>query len=344
MKMKLLIGSAFGLALFLAGCTGSDGSKENQLVPLSKNIEYNVSISSQYFFRHDPYSSASAWDRYNIEASSRITYLKMLLEKAESDALKLTTMDGKPIESADLSDYFYTDDTVTYTRDHAPFDNYDTVIRAKKFGPENIINLRFKEDWSYNPRTFAVTKKIIAVAPLVSNITWNDETKTEEIEYPGKPAFWINFDEKSTPTHTLTNRIITNVPFRNEQLGYVKNQDSVALSKYFELLIQALSKDSLSCYVNSDTDIFDSLVSVKDFNNMVEKTSVSFKNIGNIRFMEEWTFDITTMALAKKVVGVCAIEESYDEVTGEFRGYRPLFFVYFDDVWAPFTKKLALKK
>jgi len=342
--MKLLFGTAFGLALYLAGCTGSDGTKKNQLVPLSKNIEYNVSISNQYSFRHDPYSSASAWDRNNIEASSRITYLQMLLEKAESGALKLTTMDGKPIDSADLSDFFYTDDTVTCTRAYAPFDNYDTIIRAKKFGPENIINLRFKEDWSYDPRTFAVTKKIIAMAPIISGITWNDETKTEEIEFPGKPAFWINFDEKSTSTHTLTNRIVTNVPFRDWQQGFVKNQDSAALITYFELLIQALSKDSLSCYVNSDTYMFDSLVSVTDFNNMEEKTSVSFKNIGNIRFMEEWTFDITTMAITKKVVGVCAVEESYDPVTGTFRGYRPLFFVYFDDVWVPFAKKLALKK
>lgn len=345
MRMKFVLGAALGLALGLAGCTGGNEAKEKQPVPLSKNIEYNVSISNQEYNRYDIYTGAASWCNNNIEASARLAYLKMLLDKAEKGALKLTDMGGHPIDSSKIADFFYQYDSTTLNRTFPPYDPFDTIVRTKRITPENVLGLRFKENWTYDPVTLAVTKKIIAMAPIVMKIEWNEEEKREVASYPGTPAFWINFDEKSTPSHILTNRIVYNVAFTQAENDFVQNLDSVAVGKYFDQMFLLLSNDSLHCYTYKDTPfLYDSLIPDGGFKKIMKEGVFDFKKINVIRFMEEWTFDITTMAITKKVVGVCPVEKCYNPVTGEFRGYRPTVYVYFDDVWKPFSQKLIVKK
>lgn len=52
-------------------------------------------------------------------------------------------------------------------------------------------------------------------------------------------------------------------------------------------------------------------------------------DISRIRFMEEWKMDSKTLHFTKEVKGICPLLENYSE-TGEFRGYQPLFWVFFD--------------
>lgn len=52
-------------------------------------------------------------------------------------------------------------------------------------------------------------------------------------------------------------------------------------------------------------------------------------DITRIRFMEEWKMNRKTLEFTKEVKGICPMLESYSE-TGEFRGYQPLFWVFFD--------------
>jgi hypothetical protein len=57
---------------------------------------------------------------------------------------------------------------------------------------------------------------------------------------------------------------------------------------------------------------------------------LSQKDITRLRFLEEWRMDKNTLAFEKKVVGICPLAASFTE-TGELKGYKPLFWLFFDE-------------
>lgn len=59
-------------------------------------------------------------------------------------------------------------------------------------------------------------------------------------------------------------------------------------------------------------------------------TEIRLSDITRIRFLEEWSMNEKTLAISKKVAGICPIVERYSE-SGELRGYKPLFWIFFDD-------------
>jgi hypothetical protein len=59
-------------------------------------------------------------------------------------------------------------------------------------------------------------------------------------------------------------------------------------------------------------------------------TEIRLSDITKIRFLEEWKMNEKTLAFSKKVEGICPMVERLTE-TGELRGYKPLFWVFFDD-------------
>lgn len=58
-----------------------------------------------------------------------------------------------------------------------------------------------------------------------------------------------------------------------------------------------------------------------------------------VRVKEDWFFDKQRSVLDVRIIGLCPITEEYDEVTGEWKGYRPLFWVYFPDCRDLFASK-----
>jgi gliding motility associated protien GldN len=48
-----------------------------------------------------------------------------------------------------------------------------------------------------------------------------------------------------------------------------------------------------------------------------------------MRLKEDWFFDKQRSVMDVRIIGLCPITEDYDIVTGEFRGYKPLFWLYF---------------
>jgi hypothetical protein len=53
-------------------------------------------------------------------------------------------------------------------------------------------------------------------------------------------------------------------------------------------------------------------------------------DIKRLRFIEEWSMNEKTLAFTKKITGICPMVERHSD-SGELRGYRPLFWVFFDD-------------
>jgi len=59
-------------------------------------------------------------------------------------------------------------------------------------------------------------------------------------------------------------------------------------------------------------------------------TELHLSEITRLRFLEEWYIDKSTLKFTKKVAGICPMLERRSD-SGELRGYKPLFWVFFDD-------------
>ncbi|MCK9612461.1 MAG: hypothetical protein WC401_08720 [Bacteroidales bacterium] len=358
MEKKLVLLCIAALILFAFGCKQKSEKNSGNII-LSKNIEYDVTInnfkmSSQLTLEE----SNLIWFRDNIEASSRGAFLDMLFKNAFSGKLNLTDLNGKSIDTNQLKSILYVADTVTLTRITPPYDNYDTIIK-KMISISTVTGLRFRESWSYDTKTMEITKKVITMAPLFSKV--DTDKDGNEIIGENKVLFWIIFPEKTTPSKVLTKRIVSQVAYHDNSAFKNFNIDSVAIDTYIQKILELAYSDTLSVYSWSDGDMADIQISGTDLkNDICLIDTISFMtpkhkhgnydtiikhepNITAIRFLEEWTFDPATMAIAKKVVGVCPVEMCYDQY-GDLKGYRPLFWVYFSDVWIPFDEKLELKK
>mgnify|MGYP001250086804 CR=1 FL=1 len=333
--------------------------KSTKDVILSKNIEYDVTINNFKMFSQLTLEESNLiWFRENIEASSRGAFLDMLFKKALGGKLNLTDANNKTIDTNQLKEVLCVTDTVQFTRMTPPYNVYDTIIK-KMISISTVTGLRFRENWSYDAKTMEITKKVISMAPLFSKL--DTDKDGNEIIGENKVLFWIIFPEKTTPSKVLTKRIVSQVTYHNNSAFKNLNIDSVAIDTYIRKVLELAYSDTLNVYTWGDGDMADIQKSGSDLKNdicsidtislMTPKhkhgsydTIIKHEpSITAIRFLEEWTFDPATMAIAKKVVGVCPVEMCYDQY-GDLKGYRPLFWVYFSDVWTPFGGKLELKK
>lgn len=65
------------------------------------------------------------------------------------------------------------------------------------------------------------------------------------------------------------------------------------------------------------------------------------KDITRLRFLEEWSYNPKTLNVSKKTIGICPLLRRYSE-SGDLRGYRPLFWIFFDKSY-PNAFKVATK-
>jgi len=334
-------------------------SEKSDMSVLSKNIEYDVTINN---FVESPCTSLeetnSNWYHNNIEASVRGAFLDLLFKNALSGKLNITDMNNKVIDTNKLKELLTITDTITSMQDRPPFKTYDTIIKTM-LSPSMITTLRFRENWTYEPKTMAITKKVIAIAPLASSIRIDKEGK--EIIGKKNALFWIVLPEKNSTSKVLTKRIVSTVSYTKDPIYNSLNFDSTAIGTYMQKLLQLVYADSLTAYQLSSGELPDVAMSGKEWEKQLcatetikqQRTTPPYDTydtivkkvftVSAIRFLEEWKFDPETMAIDKKIVGVCPVEECFD-MNKEFKGYRPLFWVYFSDVWTPFDGKLELKK
>jgi len=59
-------------------------------------------------------------------------------------------------------------------------------------------------------------------------------------------------------------------------------------------------------------------------------TEIRLSDITKLRFLEEWSMNDKTLAFSKKVAGICPMVERRTD-SDELRGYKPLFWVFFDE-------------
>ena len=63
----------------------------------------------------------------------------------------------------------------------------------------------------------------------------------------------------------------------------------------------------------------------------VKVTEFHTYDVTRIRVKEDWFFDKQRSMMDVRIIGICPILEQFDE-NNEFKGYKPLFWIYFPDV------------
>ena len=64
----------------------------------------------------------------------------------------------------------------------------------------------------------------------------------------------------------------------------------------------------------------------------VQETHLLNSDLVQLDFIEEWSYDNANDQFVKKVNAVAIETAVHDNTTGEFRGYRPLFYIWFNEV------------
>ena len=105
--------------------------------------------------------------------------------------------------------------------------------------------------------------------------------------------------------------------------GKVKAYDFLSCKPFTTAEIKGMMKRVDTISVERTTPPYDLVDTV-----MVSEIRLS--DITKIRFLEEWSVNEKTLAITKKVAGICPLVERFSE-SGELRGYKPLFWVFFDD-------------
>jgi len=55
-------------------------------------------------------------------------------------------------------------------------------------------------------------------------------------------------------------------------------------------------------------------------------------SVRQIRIKEDWIFDKQRSEMQVRIIGICPVREDRDLLTGEFRGYEPLFWIYYPEI------------
>ncbi|MFH1121743.1 MAG: hypothetical protein V1775_18125 [Bacteroidota bacterium] len=162
--------------LIISSC----GTKKGEL--LTERVQYDVTIKS-------PEVDLEWWIQ-NLEGPKREKLVQSLITSANSGKLKIyDVMTNKSMTAAELKERSMRNELLTLQRPYAPYENYDTIVK-KELQLSDITRLRFLEEWYLNEDNGFVTKKVIAICPLV-------ESYTETGELRGyNPLFWLSFEKK----------------------------------------------------------------------------------------------------------------------------------------------------
>lgn len=156
------------------------GNKKGEL--LTERIQYDVTIKT-------PEADLEWWVQ-NLEGPKREKLVQSIINTANSGKLKIfDVMTNKQMTVAELKERSVRTELLTLQRSYAPYENYDTLVK-RELQLSDISRLRFLEEWYLNEDNGFITKKVIAICPLV-------ESYTESGELRGyNPLFWLSFEKK----------------------------------------------------------------------------------------------------------------------------------------------------
>ncbi|MBN2727668.1 MAG: hypothetical protein JXR53_00430 [Bacteroidales bacterium] len=305
--------------------------KEEKRDLLTERIEYDVTIDNE--------DTMEPWMN-NVSPSDRMSFLEFLFQQLEAG--KAVDSMGVKVDEASIKNMLMALDSNLQFGEAKLFE----YVRNEQI---EVQLLRFREKWTYNPETFCIYKQVDAVAP---GIVLRDST---DFIYKVIPLFWVNCDTSAIDhSRVLTSLIISDALVQNttmpvvelygESPYYLNNIDEPLRNKFFMDLKEEVIMHNISAY-----DYFFKDMSVSDVENFRDHTDsihvpdengnlVAFevenkilpKEFTRLKFVEKWEYSTEPFVFQKTVMGInpsLYVEDEY----GTFQGYRPMFWVVFND-------------
>ncbi len=175
------------------------------------------------------------------------------------------------------------------------------------------------------------TRKPITYAPLrEADVMWEKRIwRTIDMTQKFNHAFY--YPLKPTNGKSSIMSIILTAVESGQIVAYDSQDDEFLLPAPYEQMMAKLN-DTTTSTLQRDYPPYDTYDTT--IINIFDPASVV-----HIRIKEDWFFDKQRSVLDVRILGICPITEDYDPATFEFRGYKPLFWIYFPearDVFATF--------
>jgi hypothetical protein len=328
---------------------------------ITKEIIYDVGINNFEKYVQNDYGDCDFYlDRENVLPDYRLAFLTSLFDLALTNKLNITDTNDVIINDRKLKALLAGMDHFTLKREYPPYNTFDTVI---PYQAEQIKKLRFREEWNHQPATMELSKKILAFAPVREIY----DRKNSLIS--SRPLFWViqNKQEPTGKEKLLSSRIFSTTScYKFKGSNCKENTDYERTRNYIKLLFSRSCNNEMKIYSSISDINSGNLVplTVEELHKILDRadtfrltrpyppyneydTAIRIEIIPDsiklIRFIEEWYVDPETMYFVKKIIGAGPVDEVFDPVTGEFKGYRPIYYTYFNDIWLPFDKKIVIK-
>jgi hypothetical protein len=329
---------------------------------LTHEITYDVNINNCQEFRekisedHDYHYL----DYGNILPVYRNAYLNLLFDLAKDNKIDITDPDDKGASSNELLKRLDIYDTLAMIHPYPPYDQFDTIV-VHRFDPEEVLKMRFREEWIYSSSTMEITKRVFSYGPVKDLYDHNNGQLLGT-----KVIFWVPlYDHMPTGNEKLlSQRIISTISLSPGPGNACReNIDPYKCTRYIEKLLDKAYHNQLKIFSPSSNistgelipmsgeDLFKSLAVADTFTlvrtyppydtfDTIVQTGISPDSIRQIRFIEEWYADTATMYFVKKVIGVALIPYQHEK---NGLPEKPIFYAFFNDLWRPFDKKIILK-
>ena len=297
---------SFFLLIFLSLCISCVNKDKHQIL-VTPQIEYDVLINNP--------DKVMNWWIQNIEGPKR----EMLV-----DAICKTALSGQN----KISGFVF--DTISKKfRHYFPLtsEQLKTLLTQDFIQNINKINGIAPVIAMYNDSGAFIGNKVLFWIDLDTNKNNKDSEKTlitKRIQYDvfikgpdSLKDWWVDNIEK-TDREKIAEIIIKNV-FSGKKKIYDFPFNTLLKDNEIQAILRPVKKVVLkrnkAPFDNYDTTIVQSLTPDR---------------IVKLRFLEEWSFNPSTLAFEKKVLGIAPIIENYSP-EGIFRGFTPLFWIYFDE-------------
>ena len=171
---KLFISPVFILlTVLIVSCSSGKGEL------LTERIQYDVTIKSP--------EVDLAWFVQNLEGPKREKLVQSVMNSARSGKFKVyDVMSNKLMSDEEVLAVGTRSNMLTLQRDYEPYENYDTIIKHE-LRLSDISRMRFLEEWYMNEKDGFVTKKVIAICPVIESYTESGELRGYQ------PLFWISY-------------------------------------------------------------------------------------------------------------------------------------------------------
>ena len=154
-------------------------------------------------------------------------------------------------------------------------------------------------------------------------------------------------EKKLVLTERIQYPVFIKCPYEEETDWWRENMEGPKREKFVNIILDAALSGKVKAYdyitdallsneqIEGIFNRYDTLVLTRakppyDEYDTIINTKLDRKYIHRITFLEEWYFDEKNFKMEKKVVGIAPAITSYGD-SAEILGYRPLFWVYFDE-------------